>query len=120
MKTLIEILRYAGLPLWLIVAAMYHVMTGGGWRRTQMGRWLMLLLLTPALFLGLAAVAQTWPGREWLDWVRVPVYLWLALIPLWLARMLWVAQTRRRAGRAAGDADDLHHGDGRLLDDRRQ
>jgi uncharacterized membrane protein (DUF2068 family) len=97
---MIEIMRWVALLGFGVFGVLYHVMTHGAWRRRQAGRWLMLMSITPVLFLALAVAAQTWgaqhPGVVTFRYVVLSI---LAALPYWLIYLLIREQKRKRRAR---------------------
>lgn len=85
----------------LVFVGAYHVRTHGRWRRSEVGRLLMLVNLDLAAILLLILsnrVFGDWSGRREITLVLAAVY---ALQPWWWLRLLWRAQADDAASHRA-------------------
>lgn len=92
MNTAFQVVTGIGFIICLVFVIAFHVKTGGAWRRSEAGRWLMLGRANFMLLFGLLLLAyvsswfNTWAGARW---IFLCVYGAFALQTLWPLRLLF-------------------------------
>jgi hypothetical protein len=112
MMDLINLLRNTGLSGWIAFAVIYHFGTGGAWRRSRVGPWIMGLCLVPLLTL-LVGVITAWLGNAHPVALTARLFLMciINVMPLWLA-VLFVRRQREIGGIQNEDQPkQVHEGD---------
>lgn len=112
MRDMINLLRNTGLSGWIAFAVIYHFGTGGAWRRSRVGPWIMGLCLVPLLTL-LVGVISNGLGQTHPLTVAARLFLMCVInvMPLWLA-VLFVRRQREIGGLENEDQPkQVHEGD---------
>jgi hypothetical protein len=91
-NTAFQVVTGIGLILCLIFVIAFHIKTGGFWRRSEAGRWLMLGRVNILLLFSFVLLNRRWEWFfEWAgrEWVLFGLYTLFALQTLWPLRLLW-------------------------------
>lgn len=92
MSTAFQVITGVGLALCLFFVIAFHIKTGGAWRRSEAGRWLMLGRGNIAALFAFVLLNRTWSWfQQWeaREWVLMGLYTLFALQTLWPIRLLW-------------------------------
>lgn len=93
------IVTIVGLCVSLTFITAFHLKTGGAWRDSETGRWLMLFQFDITLLFS-AIIAnrssEWWRGWSGRDWVMLALYTAFALQALWPLRLLWRIEPQMR------------------------
>jgi hypothetical protein len=78
---------------WVFVV-LYHVMSGGAWRRDPMGRHIMALTAVDGSIFTMVVLTTWWPTLaldDWFKWSTLAVIAGIPLVTAWRGRFLWYA-----------------------------
>lgn len=70
----------------------YHLLSGGGWRRSAAGRHLMQLSGGLGVLMTLIVAARVWPGYPGRPWVTLGVFAYVVVQMIWRCVLLHRAQ----------------------------
>jgi Ca2+/Na+ antiporter len=91
-NTAFQVVTGIGFIICLVFVIAFHIKTGGAWRRSEAGRWLMLGRSNFVMLFGLLLLAyassrfRLWEGTQW---IFLGAYTVFALQNLWPLRLLW-------------------------------
>jgi hypothetical protein len=93
------VVTYATAYVAVVFCIMYHLVTGGDWRRTVVGRHVMALAAVDAAIFLMLSAANLWPWlavQVWYEWAYVCVVAGIAIVTVWRGLILWRLNRPRR------------------------
>lgn len=97
-----EVVTYGTAYVATMFCLMYHVITGGGWRHSSMGRHVMALAAVDAAIFLMLTAANLWPWlaiQVWYQWLYIAVVALISVVTVWRGVILWRLNRKKSESR---------------------